>query len=109
MPATFNWTVTNCDYHDDNGCSQAIRVVHASVEATDGSTTTKARNHTFALGQPDPNAFVAFDSLTQADLLGMIDADEKAQAEADAETALNDLIASASANAGKGLPATFSA
>jgi hypothetical protein len=106
MPNTYDWTITDCDYETIDGHVQAVTMVHANVKASDGTNETKARNHTFKLGAPG-DSFIAFDSLTTADLMGMVDADEKALAEEGADDALAQQIADEAAAAGKGLPSAI--
>lgn len=108
MAVSTEWKINTCDFHDTDGFLQAIKTVHASCRAVDGEDATPWRNTTFPLGDPG-EGFVAFDALTAADLMGMVDADEKAEFEASAETALAEQLAKSAANEGRGLPAAITA
>ena len=75
MAATFNWSIANTERYLDTG---GIFVVHwrVTAEETVGDDTFTASAYGTVGFTPDPDAddFVAYDSLTEATVLGWVQA-----------------------------------
>jgi NADH:ubiquinone oxidoreductase subunit len=76
MAATFNWSIANTERYLDTG---GIFVVHwrVTAEETVGDDTFTASAYGTVGFTPDPDAddFVAYDSLTEATVLGWVHAE----------------------------------
>ena len=74
--ATFNWSIANTERYLDTG---GIFVVHwrVTAEETVGDETFTASSYGTVGFTPDPDAddFVAYDSLTEATVLGWVHAE----------------------------------
>ena len=74
--ATFNWSIANTERYLDTG---GIFVVHwrVTAEETVGDDTFTASSYGTVGFTPDPDAsdFVAYDSLTEATVLGWVHAE----------------------------------
>ncbi len=76
MAATFNWSIANTERYLDTG---GVFVVHwrVTAEETVGDETFTASAYGTVGFTPDPDAddFVAYDSLTEATVLGWVHAE----------------------------------
>ena len=70
MPATFTWTIANVEYNND--ADKGVTVAHWRCTGVDGDNT--ASNYGTTSHDPDPSAdgWVAYDSLTEATVLGWV-------------------------------------
>jgi hypothetical protein len=70
---TYTWTIAQLDCAvQENTLSQVVKTVHWHLHATDGTNTVEMCN-TLALQSPDPDAFTAYEALTEADVIGWIE------------------------------------
>lgn len=69
MPTTFSWSFPQLDVAPSEGSlNDVIKTIHWRYEASDGSNTASAYG-TVGLTDPDPEAFVPFEGLTEAKVI----------------------------------------
>jgi len=80
-----NWTVVNLERNTSDG---GVTIAHWRVTAEDGEYTASAYGTVGFTPDADADGFIAFDNLTEADVLGWVYA-EVDQAETEAALAAN--------------------
>jgi hypothetical protein len=74
-PITYNWTIAQLDCAAKEGdLTQVVKAIHWHLHATDGVNAVEACN-TQALPSPDPAGFTAYESLTEADVIGWLESE----------------------------------
>lgn len=74
-PITYTWTIAQLDCAAKEGdLTQVVKTVHWHLHATDGTNTVEMCN-TLALQSPDPDAFTAYEALTEADVISWLEAE----------------------------------
>jgi len=69
MAITYNWTIGNLERNtSDNG----VVVAHYRVDAVDGEYTAGAYGTQSFTPDPTADDFIAFDDLTEADVIGWV-------------------------------------
>jgi len=71
MANTYTTTVTSLETATVNGLDNVVVVINWQISGTDG-TNTVSYNGSNVIGAPDPTNFVAYFSLTQAQVLAWI-------------------------------------
>ena len=88
MAATITWTIPQTDFVlSQNGLTNVINNLHwrcNAVETSGGTEYAAGRYGTQGLAEPNPSAFKAYDSVTEADCIAWL----KAEMGDDAVTAL---------------------
>ena len=80
-----NWTIANLERNTSDG---GVTIAHWRVTAEDGEYTASAYGTVGFTPDADADGFIAFDNLTEADVLGWVYA-EVDQAETEAALAAN--------------------
>ena len=71
---TYNFHINAVDAHvSSNGLDNVIYNVHYSYNGEDGNGNSTSRIGVVAVEAPDADSFVAFDQLTQADVIAWIE------------------------------------
>lgn len=72
---TYTWTIAQLDCAAKEGdLTQVVKTVHWHLHATDGVNAVEACN-TQTLPSPDPGSFTAYEALTEADVIGWLEAE----------------------------------
>jgi hypothetical protein len=70
---SYTWTIAQLDCAvQENTLSQVVKTIHWRLHATDGTNTVEMYN-TLGLQSPDPDAFTAYEALTEADVIGWLE------------------------------------
>ena len=85
MADKFNWTIANTERNTDDG---GVVVAHWRCTAEDGEYTASSYGTVGFTPDASADGFIAFDALTEADVLGWVYA-EVDQAETEAALAAN--------------------
>ena len=72
MPATFTWTIANVEYNND--ADQGVTVVHWRCTGLDGDNTASSYGTTSHTPDPSADGYVAYADLTEATVLGWVQA-----------------------------------
>ena len=72
MAITYTWSIANLERNTSDG---GVTVVHWRCEGTDGTNTGSAYGTVGCTPDASAADFIAFDSLTEADVLGWVHAD----------------------------------
>lgn len=83
MTDTFNWSIANTERNTSDG---GVTVAHWRVTAEDGEYTASAYGTVGFTPDASADGFIAYDSLTEADVLGWV-YEEVNQAETEAALA----------------------
>lgn len=74
-PITYTWTIAQLDCTAQEGdLTQVVKTIHWHLHATDGTNAVELCN-TQALSSPDPGSFTAYEALTEADVIGWLEAE----------------------------------
>ena len=87
--ATFTWTIAQLERNtSDNG----VVIAHWRCEGVDGDNSTGSYGTCSFTPDPTADDFIAFDALTEADVLGWVNAEvSKEDTEAQLQTKLDEL------------------
>ena len=72
MAIEYTWSIANLERNAEDG---GVTVVHWRCEGTDGTNTGSAYGTVSCTPDASADGFIAFDSLTEADVLGWVHAD----------------------------------
>jgi len=72
MPATFTWSVANLEYNND--ADQGVTVCHWRCDGVDGDHTASSYGTTSHTPDPSADGWVAYADLTEATVLGWVQA-----------------------------------
>lgn len=72
MAITYTWSIANLERNVDDG---GVTVAHWRCEGTDGTNTASSYGTTSHTPDPSAAGFIAFDNLTEADVLGWVHAE----------------------------------
>jgi len=67
---TFTWTIANLEYNND--ADQGVVIAHWRVTAQDGDYTASSYGTQSFTPDPSADGYVAFDSLTEATVIGWV-------------------------------------
>lgn len=67
---TFTWTIANTEYNND--ADKGVVVAHWRVTAQDGDYTASSYGTQSFTPDPSADGYVAFDSLTEATVIGWV-------------------------------------
>lgn len=67
---TFTWTIANLEYTND--ADQGVTIAHWRVTAQDGDYTASSYGTQSFTPDPSADGYVAFDSLTEATVIGWV-------------------------------------
>ncbi len=83
MANTYAWAINKLDVHPiEESLSDVVYNVHWSYKATSDQTDAEGEAYSATsigaqvVGAPDPNSYIAFDSLTQSDVVGWLEASD---------------------------------
>ena len=89
MAATFEWKIANTERYIEN---DGIFIVHWRCTGVDGDNSTGAYGTTSFTPDPTADDFIAFDALTEADVLGWVHAEvSKEDTEASLQAKLDEM------------------
>ena len=72
MPATFTWTIANLEYNND--ADKGVTIAHWRCTGVDGDNTASSYGTTSHEPDPSADGWVVYDSLTEATVLGWVQA-----------------------------------
>ena len=72
MPATFTWSIANVEYNND--ADQGVTVCHWRCDGVDGDSTASSYGTTSHSPDPSADGWVAYADLTEATVLGWVQA-----------------------------------
>ena len=72
MPATFTWSIANVEYNND--ADQGVTVCHWRCTGVDGDNTASSYGTTSHTPDPSADGWVAYADLTEATVLGWVQA-----------------------------------
>jgi len=84
--ATFNWKVSQLERTNDS--DKGVVVVHYRVDAVDGDFTSGAYGTLNFTPNPSDSGFIAFDNLTETDVIGWVKSEFGAEKVTEIENAL---------------------
>ena len=83
MANTYAWTINKLDVHPtEESLSNVVYNVHWSYTATSDQTDPEGEAYlatsigTQSVGAPEPNSYIAFDSLTESNVVGWLEASD---------------------------------
>jgi hypothetical protein len=80
MPNTHTWTIANMERNVED---DTVTVAHWRCDSTDGTNSASAYGTTSHTGTPSDDYYIAYASLTEADVLGWVH-DQVTQADIEA-------------------------
>jgi hypothetical protein len=80
MPNTHTWTIANMERNVED---DTVTVAHWRCDSTDGTNSASAYGTTSHTGTPSDDEYIAYASLTEADVLGWVH-DQVTQADIEA-------------------------
>ena len=80
MPNTHTWTIANMERNVED---DTVTVAHWRCDSTDGTNSASAYGTTSHTGTPSDSDYIAYASLTEADVLGWVH-DQVTQADIEA-------------------------
>lgn len=72
MPATFTWSIAQIEYNND--ADQGVTVCHWRCDGVDGDNTASSYGTTSHSPDPSADGWVAYADLTEATVLGWVQA-----------------------------------
>jgi hypothetical protein len=87
---TFNWKVSQLERTNDS--DKGVVVVHYRVDAVDGEFTSGAYGTLSFTPDPSASGFIAFDDLTESDVIGWVKDEFGAEKVTEIESALQSKI-----------------
>lgn len=88
---TITWSVAMLERSNDN--DKVVNIAHYRVDGVDGDDTAGAYGTMNFEGDASADGFIAFDSLTEADVIGWVKAEFGDEKVAEIEAAINAQIA----------------
>lgn len=96
MAATFTWQIANLEYTND--ADKGVTIAHWRCTGTDGDNSASSYGTTSHTPDPTAAGYIAFDALTEADVLAWVhaqvgkeDTEASIQAQLDAQANLTSL------------------
>jgi hypothetical protein len=87
--ATYTWSIANLERNTADG---GVTIAHWRCEGVDGDNSTGAYGTTSFTPDPQADDFIAFDALTEADVLGWVHAEvSKDDTEASLQAQLDEM------------------
>lgn len=96
MPTTYTWSFPQLDVvPSEDGLTDVVQTIHWRLDAVDGQYSAGAYG-TVTVGPPDPQSFIPYDQLTEAEVqqwtVDTLGAEQVAQMEASLQTQIDNQI-----------------